>query len=68
MLTCANPLAASPLKKSHVKAHILSMTQQREGNRGQHLANQHDALEQLDSVLASMFKLMANDVEPFIEQ
>lgn len=60
--------ACSPLKKSHLKAHFLSMTQQREGNRGQHFANQHDALEQLDGVLASMFKLMANEVEPYIEQ
>ena len=44
------------------------MTQQREGSRGQHLANQHDALEQLDGVLNSMFKVLADDVEPFIDE
>lgn len=48
-------------------AQLLSLTQQRDGSRGQNLANQHDALEQLEGVLGSMFKLLSDDVEPYIE-
>ena len=55
------------MKKSHVRAHILAITQQRSGVRNQNFANQHDALEQLDGVLNSMFELLSEDVEPFIE-
>ncbi len=43
-------------------------TQQREMSRGQALANStDDTVEQLDCVLNSMFKLLSEDVEPFIE-
>ena len=60
--------AESPVKKQLVKATILSLTQQRDlGRSGKHFAMQHDALEQLDGVLTSMFKLLQDDVEPFIE-
>ena len=55
------------MKKSHIRAHVLAITQQRSGVRNQNLANQHDALEQLDGVLNSMFELLSDDVEPFIE-
>jgi len=43
------------------------MTQQREGSRGQNMANNHDALGQLDGVLTSMFKLLSTDVEPYVQ-
>ena len=55
------------MKKSHIRAHVLAITQQRSGVRNQNFANQHDALEQLDGVLNSMFELLSDDVEPFIE-
>ena len=57
----------SPLKKTHLKAHILSMTQQRGGRGGRNLTNQHSTVKQLDSVLTSMFRLLDEDVEPFID-
>ena len=57
----------TPIKKNHMMAQLFSLTQQRDGSRGQNLANQHDALEQLEGVLGSMFKLLSDDVEPYIE-
>jgi len=31
------------------------------------MANNHDALGQLDGVLTSMFKLLSTDVEPYVQ-